>query len=957
MVQRLPMRRRNRRILLVVAAVVLLFLISISTIVRLYTDLQWYREVRFTSVFWTILRSEVLLGLGLGIVFFLFCLANLFIVARLMPVYRLAVDPNDPLNRYRTAAMPYMPWIAGGGSAFLALLFGFSAAPLWDRLVLALHSVPFHTIDPVFHRDISFYIFRLPFYRFLYGWAFAALVIVTLVVAAAHYLTGGIRPQAAADRVTPQVKAHLSVLIGLIALLRAWGYRLGEYNLLYSTRGKITGASYTDIHAELPALRLLVVISIIGAILFLVNIRFRGWYLPIAGAGLWFLTSVLAAGVYPFVIQRFVVAPAQLQKETPYIQRNISATRSAYGINITSQPYTDTGTITGDAIAKEGTTLSNIRLWDPATLQTAYQTLQEIRPYYSFVDVNPDRYSISGAIQQVLVSTRELNTTNLNGQSWQSQHLIYTHGYGIVASPANDKTPEGQPVFLVQNIPPTSTVAELNVTQPDVYFGEGQLGDYALVDSKQKELDYSTPTGDVYANYQGKGGVPVSGLFSRLMFAWRFKNVNILISGLIGKDTRIMYYRQIQDRLAKAAPFLNWDTDPYPAVVNGRVVWIVDGYTVSSMYPYSEQTDFGDRTTRAPVGLPPITGIPGMNNYVRNSVKATIDAFDGTVKLYVWDPSDPMVQAWSKAFPNLFSDAATMPAPVAQHVRYPEDLFSIQTFAYEKYHVTDPGTFFAQGDAWAIPPDPNQPSVTAALSHGQEIQPYYVLMLLPGDTQPSYELILPMNPQNKQNMISLIAARSSSVVGGQQLIDLHFPPGALVDGVGQVHARINANQDISTAKTLLGQLGSTVSFGNLLVVPLANSLLYVEPMIVQAQSNAVPLLEYVITATSNKVAFSTTLQGSLNTLVGAASPTTPTGTVSTTPGVPGTTTPPAATSGSAQSLAQQALQHLQAYQQAEGKGDFATAGQELAALAKVLQGAASPSPIPSSSPTPSPSRS
>src|SRR5438445_247758 len=294
MVQRLPMRRRNRRILLVVAAVVLLFLISISTIVRLYTDLQWYREVSFTSVFWTILRSEVLLGLGLGIVFFLFCLANLFIVARLMPVYRLAVDPNDPLNRYRTAAMPYMPWIAGAGRAFLALL------------------------------------------------------------------------------------------LGLSALLRAWGYRLGEYNLLYSTRGKITGASYTDIHAELPALRLLVVISIIGAILFLVNIRFRGWYLPIAGAGLWFLTSVVAAGVYPFVIQRFVVAPAQLQKETPYIQRNITATRAAYGINITSQPYTDTGTITGEAIAREGTTLSNIRLWDPATLQTAYQTLQEIPPYYSF---------------------------------------------------------------------------------------------------------------------------------------------------------------------------------------------------------------------------------------------------------------------------------------------------------------------------------------------------------------------------------------------------------------------------------------------------------------------------------------------------------------------------------------------------------------------------------------------
>jgi uncharacterized membrane protein (UPF0182 family) len=437
------------------------------------------------------------------------------------------------------------------------------------------------------------------------------------------------------------------------------------------------------------------------------------------------------------------------------------------------------------------------------------------------------------------------------------------------------------------------------------------------------------------------------------MYAWRFKNVNILISNLVGKDTKIMYYRQIQDRLSRAAPFMNWDTDPYPAVVNGKVVWIADGYTVSAMYPYSEQTSFGDRAAHAQATLASSTAISGDNNYIRNSVKATIDAYDGTVKLYVWDPSDPIIQAWAKAFPNLFSDAATMPAPVAQHARYPEDLFSVQTFVYEKYHVTDPGTFFAQGDAWAIPPDPNQPNVTTALTHGQEIQPYYVLMLLPGDTQPSYELILPMNPQNKQNMISLIAARSSPVVGGQQLIDLHFPPGSLVDGVGQVHARINANKDISTAKTLLGQLGSTVSFGNLLVVPLANSLLYVEPMFVQAQSNAVPLLEYVITATSNKVAFSTTLSDSLNLLVGGAS-TTPTGTVSTTPGTPGTTTTPGA-GGSAQSLAQQALQHLQAYEQAEGKGDFATAGNELAALAQVLQTAASPSPTPSGSPSPTPS--
>jgi len=954
MVQRFPLRRRSRRIILALVALVIVFLLSVSTLVRMYTDLLWYREVHFTSVFWTILRSEFLLGVGLGIVFFAFCLANLFIVARLMPVYRLAVDPNDPLNRYRTAAMPYLPWIAGGGSAFLALLFGISASPLWDRLVLALHSVPFHKVDPVFGRDISFYVFRLPFYRFLYNWAFSALIVVTIIVAAAHYLTGGIRPQSAAERVTPQVKAHLSVLIGLIALLRAWGYRLGEYGLLYSTRGKISGASYTDVKAELPALKLLVIISIIGAILFLVNIRVRGWYLPIAGAGLWFLTSLLAAGVYPFVIQRFVVTPAQLQKETRYISRNIAATRAGFGIDVQTQPYSDTGTITPAAVADEATTLGNIRLWDPTTLATAYQTLQEIRPYYSFLDVNPDRYTLSGSLQQVLLSTRELNISNLSGQSWQSQHLIYTHGYGVVASPANQKTPEGQPQFLVQNIPPTSTVSELNVAQPDIYYGEGQPGTYSLVDSKQQELDYSTPAGDVYARYQGSGGVSVSGFLHRLLFAWRFGNVNVLISGLITKDTKILYYRQIQERLQKAAPFLSWDTDPYPVIADGRLVWITDGYTVSNMYPYSESTDLSDRTTRQ-TAAGTLEGIPGSFNYVRNSVKATIDAYNGTVKLYIWDPSDPVIEAWAKSFPNVFSDASSMPATIAAHVRYPEDLFSIQTFVYQKYHVTDPGTFFAQGDVWAIPPDPNQANPPAAVqSHAQEIQPYYVLMRLPGDTAPSYELILPMNPQNKQNMISLMAARSSPVVGGQQLLDLHFPPGALVDGVSQVHARINANQDISTAKTLLGQLGSTVTFGNLLVVPLADSLIYVEPMIVQAQSNAVPLLEYVITATSNRVTFSTTLQDSLTSLVSGQAP--PTGTVTTTP--PPTPGAPSIGGGNvtvppAQSLAQQALTHLQNYQSAVGRGDFTTAGQELAALQKLLQTSASPSPAPSGSASPS----
>jgi uncharacterized membrane protein (UPF0182 family) len=958
MVQRLPSRRRTRQIGIAFVVLLILVVISISTVIRLYTNLLWYRSLHFTVVFWTILRSELLLGVGLGMVFFLFCLANLFIVARLTPVFHLAVDPNDPFTRYRTAVMPYMSWIAAGISAFLALLFGISAAPLWSRLELALHAVPFHQVDPVFHRDISFYVFRLPFYQYLYGWAFAVLIVVTLLVAVAHYAQGGIRPQAAAERVTPQVKAHLSVLIGLIALLKAWGYRLGEYNLLYSTRGKVTGASYTDIHAELPALRLLVVISIIGAILFLVNIRFRGWALPIVGAGLWLLTSVAVAGIYPFIIQRFVVVPSQLQKETPYIQRNITATRTAYGINITPQPYQDQGDITSQVVNNQASVLNSVRLWDPGTLETAYSTLQEIRPYYSFEAVNPDRYQINGQLQEVMISTRELNTSGLPGQNWQNQHLIYTHGYGADVSPANAKTPEGQPDFYLENIPPTSTVASMQLTQPEIYFGEGQLSNYTLVDSKQQELDYSSPSQDVYSSYSGSGGVPISGFFNRLVYAWEFKDINILISGLIGPHTKIVYFSQIQARLQMAAPFINWDTNPYPVIDNGRILWMADGYTVSDMYPYSQQEDLTDRTTRTTTtALGTFASIPGQENYIRDSVKATIDAYNGTVKMYIWDPTDPVINTWAKAFPGLFLPAKDMPSGLVAHVRYPEDLFSVQTYLYQTYHVTNPRTFFTNGDTWQIPPDPNQPTVTVPSSHGQEIQPYYVLETLPGQTQPRFDLILPMNPSGKQNMAALITAQSSPVPGGQTISTLAFPPGSLVQGVGQVSARIQATGPVSTAHTLLGQQGSTVTFGNLLVVPVGNSLLYVEPMFVASESNAVPLLENVIAATASAVGFAPDLQSAITQLVnGTASTSTgpPTSGGSTPTPNSGPTSAPTPTStalpGSEQALAQQAQTLFKAWQSAEGSGNFTAAAQYLNQLSQLLQSIASPSPAASASP-------
>jgi uncharacterized protein len=953
MVQRIPRPPRIRRGRLFLIAIAFFFIISISTLVGFYTDLLWYREIKFSSVFWTIFGSKVLLASIFGAAFFIFLLLNLFIVSRVMPVYRAGAGANheDPLERYRATFFPYVRWIAVIGGAFLSLMFALGVTPLWERFVLARNAVPFGgKPDPIFGKDIGFYVFHLPVYQFVYGWIFSMLVVVTLIVAGAHYLTGGIRPQAPGDRVSSQVKAHISVLIGLMALLRALGYRLDQYQLLYSTRGNISGATYTDVHAQLPALKLLVVISVIGAVLFLINIRIRGWALPLAGLGLWILTSILAGGVFPFVVQRFQVEPNQLKRESPYIKRNIEATRAAYSIDSMQVREYPAASISRTDIESNPTTVDNIRLWDPDTLKTAYRSLAEIRTYYQFRDVDVDRYAIGGKLQQVMLSVRELAPENLetSSQSWQNLHVVYTHGYGVVVSPTNESTPEGKPGFLVQDIPPKSSAPELELTRPGIYFGEGMENTYSLVRTGQQELDFGrretggTGGGNQYTTYSGKGGVPAAGLVRRLAFAWRFKNMNLAISGLIKPETKVLYYRQIRQRLTKAAPFLQFDGDPYPTIVGGRVVWIADGYTVSQMYPYSERLDFGSRT-QIRGDIAGRSSLHGDGNYIRNSVKATVDAYDGTVRLYVWDPSDPIIQAWQKAFPKILRSASEMPAEVRQHVRYPEDLFRLQSFQYRRYHMTDPRDFYTREDLWVIPGDPNKTALPvvaqAVTAQVDEVQPYYVLMRLPDSPRDDYALILPMNPKDRPNMVSYLVAKSDPDDYGK-LIDFRFPRDRLIDGVGQVHARINADPAISEARTLLGREGSEVIFGNLLVMPIGDSILYSQPFFVQARTNPIPELKIVILATSDKVVTGATLEEALNNLVQGGAITTPISGVITTSVPVG-------------ELVKQALAHLQAAEEAARRGDWTAYGQEQQAAKDALQKANSTtSPSPSPSPTP-----
>ncbi len=953
MVIKMPASNNARRIRVSFLVLFFFLIISISAAVGLYTELLWFKEVGFQQVFWKVLTSRVVLVAAFGLTFAILCLVNLLVVGRAVPAVRVpSGDQDDPFERFREAFLPFSRWIPIGISAFLGLLFSLRMAPMWDRFLLAKNAVPFDAVDPIFNRDIGFFMFRLPLYQIIYAWSFSALVVVTLIVTGAYYFTGAIRPQAAIDRVSPQVKVHLSVLIGLAALLRAWGYRINQYELVYSIRGTVGGASFTDINAELPALKLLVAISIISAVLFLVNIRFRGWTLPLIGVGLWLLTSVLAAGLFPFVIQRFQVEPAELQKERPFIERNINATRAAFGLeDMKVQEFPIEPGLSAESVAENQTTLNNIRLWDPQTLMSAYRQLQEIRTYYKFQDVDVDRYDLEPQRRQLMLALRELDVTSLQNRSWLNDHLVYTHGYGAVASPTNESTGEGGPNLLLQDIPPTSDAPLLKLDQPGIYFGEGPAT-YSIVNTEQEELDYTAPEGNETTVYSGKAGVPLEHLARRLAFAWRFRDVNLAISGLIDSDSRVIFNRDIRDRVRKAAPFLELDGDPYAVVSEGKIMWILDAYTVSNMYPYSQSVPLNERTRVRGGVNDGSASIIGTENYIRNSVKVTLDAYDGTMSLYIWDDEDPLIQAWAKAFPDLFLDGDKMPEDLRKHVRYPEDLFRIQAFVYQRYHMTDSTDFYQREDEWVIPENPMRgtgaPAATTA-----ELEPYYVLMRLPDTEQEEYVMILPMNPRNRPNMVSLLAAKSDPEDFGQ-LADFRFPKGVQTGGVGQIHSRINANEEISRTITLLEQSGSDVILGNLLVIPVGKSILYSQPLFLQASNNAIPELKYVILATGDQVKMAPTLEQALQALLEDAP------TVITEPDAPpappvppATPTPPAATPepgatpdpGTTQTqeeLLKTAADALGAAEAAARNGDWATYGTELQRAKDALQKARNP---------------
>ena len=814
-------------------------------IATFFTNYLWFDSVDLNSVWIKILLTKSILVAATSLLAFAFIFINLRLAVRATPVMDIfeSFESQDPLTRFREffneRFLKYRLW----GAIGLSLFLGAGASQLWEQVLLFINQKSFGVADPVFQYDVSSYVFGLPLYRLFVSWGFQLVIFTSFIIILFFIATGALQlRQGRLPEVSSGAKAHLSVLLAFVAVLKAFAYRLDSMELLYSPRGKVFGASYTDVVAHLPALNLLILISLFGAVLLLVNIKRRGWLL----------------------------VPDELNKELPYVENHINYTRLAYGLDsIEEKSFEASPNLTDNDISDNAQTVDNIRLWDPTVLAETYSQLQEIRAYYALDEVDVDRYRINGELTQVMVSARELDQTNLPAVGWVNERLQYTHGYGVVFSPANNVASQGQPDFYVKGVPATTTVSELEVAQPRIYFGESaESVEYVVVNSLQDEVDYPLSTEGqsvAYTNYSGDGGVGIGSFFRRLGFALRYSELNLLISNQLSDDSKLIMERNVVSRVKKAAPFLYTDNDPYLALIDGNLFWIIDMYTVSDKYPYAQPAD-----TRR---INENSGLPMNFNYLRNSVKAVVNAYDGTMNFYVVDENDPLILSYKDIFPNLFTPKSSMSSELLDHIRYPEDLFTIQSDMYRDYHMTDPRVFYADEDPWVIPSDSSTtPRVATLRGEFTEIGfkpmlPYYLLMSLPGESDLSYLIFQPFNPENRPNMQSFLVADADPENYGQ-LIDFRLPKGEFVDGPSQVATRINQDPDISQIFTLLDQQGSSVIKGNLFVVPINQSILYYQPIYLQGEQNPLPEFKFVVVVFQDRIIMEESLSEALASVFG-----------------------------------------------------------------------------------------
>ncbi|MEK7770462.1 MAG: UPF0182 family protein, partial [candidate division NC10 bacterium] len=824
----------------------LLALALVGQAVPLYTDWLWFHEVGFPQVFTTTLAVRGWLVLGLGAAVFVFLFANLWVAARTAPPDVLW-ELEDQLGLPGRAVLePLVRRLLVPVISVIALLSGARASGEWDTLLQYLNATPFGRTDPLFNRDIGFYVFHLPFWRLLYGWTMALCIGTLVLTAAVYVLQRSVVLTARGPRLAGGARTHLLGLGALLLVVRGVGFWLDRYDLLYSPRGFTFGASYTDVNASLPVLQVLAVLAVLCAVACAVQTRRPGWLFLIAGLVVLGVVWIGGLGVYPALLQRFRVTPNELVAEGPYIKHSIRMTRDAYGLDrVQEKDFPAEENLNAAALERNNLTIKNIRLWDHRPLLTTLGQLQEIRTYYKFLDVDNDRYLIGGEYRQVMLSPRELSYKHLpgQGQSWINEHLTYTHGYGLVVGPVNRISPEGLPEFFVKDIPPAASGFP-KITRPEMYYGESG-NEYVFVRTKSQELDYPSGDQNVYGQYAGRGGIVVDSLLKKLGFAARFGEIKVLLSDDLTSESRVMIYREIRARVRQAAPFLRFDRDPYLVVTeDGRLVWMIDGYTTSDRYPYAQP-------------------VRGMGNYIRNSVKATVDAFHGTVTYYIADAEDPVIRTWAKAFPGLLKPFAQMPKDLQAHVRYPEDLFTIQAQMYATYHMEDPQVFYNKEDLWTIPRR-QQDARTAA-----EMEPYYTVMRLPGEAREEFVLLNAFNPSRRDNMIAILVARSDAPNYGNLLVYM-LPKQKLVYGPRQIDARIDQDAVISQQLSLWNQQGSRVLRGSLLAIPIDQSLIYVQPLYLAAtEQGSLPELRRVIVAYGNQIAMEPTLEQSLGRIFGA----------------------------------------------------------------------------------------
>jgi uncharacterized protein len=904
--------------LLLVGAFVLLASGS-REIVTFTTDLLWYRELGQEGVFWTLVTSRLGTGAASGLAFFAILYGNIFVARRMAPRSRYRpgglhpVDLEQALLRLRERLDPHIDRLLLVASILLAVLFGSAVASRWSVFQLFLHQVPFGEADPQFGRDLGFFVFSLPALRLFSDWLTGALLFTFVATMVVHVFDGAIRPWDPIRGFEAHVKGHLSVILGFVALSKAFDYYLQTFELNFSPRGQVLGASYTDVYAQLPALWILLVISVLSALALLLNIRYRGWKVPAVALGSWGVAWLLVGQLYPAIVQQFRVTPNEVAAEAPFIARNIEATTRAFDLQgIEVLPFAADDRLDATELAEEAPTIENVRLWDPNIITKTYKQLQEIRFYYDFNDVDIDRYTIDGKFRQVLISVREMNVGQLSreAKTWVNEHLVYTHGYGAVVSPVNEATPNGLPNFLVRDIPPV-TATDLVIGQPAIYFGE-ETTTYAIVNTRLPEFDYPVGDKNAVTTYAGRAGVPVGGFFRRVLFAVRFGSAKILLSDYIRPESRVLFHRPIRERVERLAPWLAIDRDPYPAVVNGRIYWFLDGYTQSSHYPYSQRLATG-------------------TNYLRNSVKVIVDAYHGSVWFYGIDSQDPVLAAWRKIFPGLILEGSEVPEAVRAHFRYPEDLFRVQAEVYKTYHMQDPQVFYNKEDQWAIPGE----------AAGRAMRPFYALMRLPQAERAEFLLLLPFTPRTKDNMIGWMAAKSDPPGYGERLV-YTLPKQKLVLGPEQVMARINQDPVISQQLSLWNQRGGSVIFGNMLVLPIKESILYVLPLYLQAEQTAMPALTRVIVLFGERLAMEPDLDTALERVFsGRPSTADRRGGVSLAAGP--TTAPPPPT-GTGWGLARELYQRALAAQRA---GDWAGYGRQIEELGKLIERlAAEGSPAP-----------